>query len=326
LVLQRWPPIPFAPTLYPINNSDGDGSYLVDWSSASLANSYELQEDDNPGFSSPSIAYSGTSTSKSISGKPTGTYFYRVRGINSYGPGPWSNTQSVAVTVFCLRAQADTTILQGRPSTNFSGATDMWVGYDNCLNPPGETSRSLIGFDWSGIPSNLPISQAFLLVRHANYCDIGQRTHTVQVFRISSGWNSGLVNWNNQPSFAEPYGWNMVTSGDWGWYAFDVTALVRGWVQGYISNLGLMLRGPEASDTSGARLGFYTLNSAYDPVICISTSAATSLDNFVPPVMDGPEAGVTQAETSINGMLCDDCCQTEPNGQGYSEGRELSPR
>ena len=30
-VLKRWPPIPYAPTLHTIDNSDGDGYYTVTW-------------------------------------------------------------------------------------------------------------------------------------------------------------------------------------------------------------------------------------------------------------------------------------------------------
>jgi hypothetical protein len=36
--------------LDPIDNSDGDGSYTVSWSSVSGATEYILQEDDNAGM------------------------------------------------------------------------------------------------------------------------------------------------------------------------------------------------------------------------------------------------------------------------------------
>jgi hypothetical protein len=43
----------------------------------------------------------------------------------------------------------------------------------------------------------------------------------------------------------------------WGWYGFDVTDLVQGWVNGDYLNMGVVLRGPEDSET-GARLVFVT--------------------------------------------------------------------
>ena len=48
---------------------------------------------------------------------------------------------------------ADTTVLEGYPSVNLGNTSDMWAGYDVCLNPDGEIARSLIRFDISGLRS-----------------------------------------------------------------------------------------------------------------------------------------------------------------------------
>jgi hypothetical protein len=97
VVLKRWPPIPDVPVLNPISNADGDGSYTVSWSTAYLATTYVLEEDDNAAFSSPTQRYSGYSTSWSVTGKVPGTYYYRVKARNSWGDSGWSNIQSVGV-------------------------------------------------------------------------------------------------------------------------------------------------------------------------------------------------------------------------------------
>jgi len=88
-----------APVLDDISNPDGDGNYTVTWSSVHGAEYYSLQEDDEPSFASPTVVYSGTGTSKSISGRDVGTYYYRVRDSNSAGTSDWSNVKSVVVTV-----------------------------------------------------------------------------------------------------------------------------------------------------------------------------------------------------------------------------------
>ena len=94
-----FPFVPDPPVLNAIDNSDGDGNYTVSWSSPEGSDTYKLEEDDSADFSSPTTVYSGSSTSKAISGKPMGTYYYRVMGANPGASSDWSNVVSVKVTV-----------------------------------------------------------------------------------------------------------------------------------------------------------------------------------------------------------------------------------
>jgi hypothetical protein len=96
---RRWPPIPYAPTLNNISNDDENGDYVVSWSYGYTdppVTNYTLQEASDADFTDPT-EYSTSSTSYTFSDKDSGTYYYRVRGNNSYGPGEWSNTRSVSV-------------------------------------------------------------------------------------------------------------------------------------------------------------------------------------------------------------------------------------
>jgi uncharacterized delta-60 repeat protein len=99
LIMNNFPFIPDAPVLNAISNDDGDGNYTVSWSSSEGAETYTLQEDDNADFSTSTTVYSGPNTSATISDKDVGTYYYRVRGSNTYSSSSWSNTRSVIVTV-----------------------------------------------------------------------------------------------------------------------------------------------------------------------------------------------------------------------------------
>ncbi|MFO7742593.1 MAG: S8 family serine peptidase [Anaerolineae bacterium] len=92
------PPPPESPVLDAIDNTDGDGSYTVSWSSAEYATTYTLQEDDNGDFSSPTTVYEGADTTKTITGKDMGTYYYRVKARNVFAESAWSNVESVTVT------------------------------------------------------------------------------------------------------------------------------------------------------------------------------------------------------------------------------------
>ena len=89
--------VPGAPQLAPIDNPDGDGQYVADWSDVVGASSYSLQEDDGAAFDSPVTRYSGPSSQYPLRNQPEGTWYYRVRASNMVGAGPWSNIESVTV-------------------------------------------------------------------------------------------------------------------------------------------------------------------------------------------------------------------------------------
>lgn len=89
--------LPATPTLYPIENADEDGDYMVDWNTITDAVTYTLQVDDRANFSTPQIAYIGGNTQYNVTGQPAGIWFYRVRATNTYGDSTWGDTRSVCV-------------------------------------------------------------------------------------------------------------------------------------------------------------------------------------------------------------------------------------
>ncbi len=122
---------PSAPTLLPVANPDGDGTFLVDWSDVSSADSYTLQEDDNLGFASPSSLYGGVTSRFMVTDQVGGTWYYRVRASNDVGSSPWSNTRVVTV----------------RPATPTLGPVDNTSNGDeyevSWSSPPGATDYRL---------------------------------------------------------------------------------------------------------------------------------------------------------------------------------------
>jgi len=100
LIVNRWPPVPYAPSLAPIANSDNDGNYMVSWTEqpVRLANIYTVQESTALAFTT-GLRDVCTTTGQycAVSNQPPGTYYYRVRGQNTWGYGEWSNTQSVTI-------------------------------------------------------------------------------------------------------------------------------------------------------------------------------------------------------------------------------------
>lgn len=99
LVMKRWPPIPRAPVLRPIDNADQDNYYTVRWERVDLASTYILEEAMNASFSDAQVVFQGAILSWTVPGpgRTPATYYYRAKARNSWGDSPWSNVQMVAV-------------------------------------------------------------------------------------------------------------------------------------------------------------------------------------------------------------------------------------
>ena len=188
---------------------------------------------------------------------------------------------------------ADACVLQGYSSTNLGSTSDMWAGYDQCLDPDGQISRSLIKFDISGLPSNVDITAATLRVYLVNSCDYPDTSRRIRTYRIVSNWSEGDVTWNNKPSYGGAYGSKDILPTDWGWHSFDVTDLVKEWYAGTYTNYGVMLRGPETS--ADGRRGFSTREGSYTPYLVVHY-----VSNNPPNTPSNPSPADGATDVSIN--------------------------
>nr|QNO54848.1 hypothetical protein PAHOCELH_00009 [Methanosarcinales archaeon ANME-1 ERB7] len=148
---------PSPPTLNDPGTTDPDGSYTVSWSSVSGATSYTLEEDTSISFSSPTVVHSGAGTSKYITGKSGGTYYYHVKVCNACGCSGWSNVEDIEVeigTVITVDDSdgADYTMIQeavdnagsGYTIKVFSGNYSEHVVIDKSLKLIGENKDTTI--------------------------------------------------------------------------------------------------------------------------------------------------------------------------------------
>ena len=101
IIAKRWPPVPYPPTLTKPND-DGAGNYTLTWTpngnDAGLPpkTGYRFQEATDVAFTNLTINEIRSSP-QVFTNRNTGTYFYRVAGINSAGLGEWSNVVEVVV-------------------------------------------------------------------------------------------------------------------------------------------------------------------------------------------------------------------------------------
>lgn len=151
--------VPDAPVLSPINNSDGDDTYTVTWSTIPNVVSYTLQQSNAANFYAPITRYTGPDTQLPVTAQDVGTWYYRVRVTNAYGnSSAWSTIESVAVhpaapvpspitnptnadaytVAWAPVAGADRYILQQDITPGFMGPVTRYIGTDPAYGVTGQ--------------------------------------------------------------------------------------------------------------------------------------------------------------------------------------------
>ncbi len=92
--LSNVPSVPEKPDLvFPPNGSEGAEDQAFLWEPAARATSYQLQIDYDSLFANPLILDTTVTTSGCfVSGLPDTLIWWRVKGMNSFGSGPWSDS------------------------------------------------------------------------------------------------------------------------------------------------------------------------------------------------------------------------------------------
>ncbi len=90
---------PAAPTLAAVVPGTAADAYTLSWSSATGATGYRLEESSSATFASTINRYLGIGTTYTVTGQPSGRWYYRVEAYNQAGFSPPSNTRDITVTV-----------------------------------------------------------------------------------------------------------------------------------------------------------------------------------------------------------------------------------
>ena len=92
------------------------------------------------------------------------------------------------------------------------------------------------------------------------------------------------MTWNTHPAIGQSYGSSsIVANNSWHWVSFDVTGLVRAWVNGSQTNYGILIRGPEWSGSDSSWRSFGTREGGDDPYLSISYTGSGSTTPSQPP-------------------------------------------
>lgn len=99
--------------------SSSNGGHTISWGTAGgQVASYKLYEADNYNFSDQTLVYSGSSLSKSLSGRADGLRYYRVRACNASGCSGYRSGGNAVVVLNKPGTPGSMSI----PSTNYSGS------------------------------------------------------------------------------------------------------------------------------------------------------------------------------------------------------------
>lgn len=163
----------------------------------------------------------------------------------------------------------DADVYEPTPNTNSGNYLLLYVGYDS-----GKW-RSYLQFDVSPnpLPSDAIVTNAYLRL----YQYYSSDSLSIGVYQVTSNWSESSITWNTQPtssSVSEDYYSIGASSGTETWYVDD---LVMGWIDGSISNYGLLLKPTdEASNDQSA----YFYSSDYTSNI--SKCPKLEIDYYIP--------------------------------------------
>ncbi len=142
-------------------SSDTDGAFTIAWTSVASTTEYRLEQRKDGG--SWTQVYSGSGTSKAVSGLGNGTYDYRARACNAGGCGVYSATDSTVVLLAPASAPAVTT-----PSADNNGAyTLTWSSVATATEYRLEQRKD--GSSWSQIHAGAATSKSVSGLTNGSY-------------------------------------------------------------------------------------------------------------------------------------------------------------
>jgi len=202
--------------------------------------------------------------------------------------------QPVSAADAVITSSADMYILEDLPDTTTGFETSMYVR----AGMTGHIWRSLVMFDLSPIPSGSLINSAYLSLFYEGYSgnDPAGRTYTAN--RVTHSWVETVdgtkgTTWNeaNHDPLLHPGGCvDWANGGDWtgsgaassmvpsgtGWMTWDVTSIVKDWIEGGQPNYGFLIRDLSGEPGGSDAVASFRPREAYpSPVLEIDWSPWT---------------------------------------------------
>lgn len=150
-------------------------------------------------------------------------------------------------TIVIQPSAKDASLESGYPTTNTGGNTNLWIGRYFIGFSGNSVYRALIQFDVSSIPAGSTVTNAVLRL-YIGFTTNPGITAYITPYLVTGTWDENTVTWNTAPAVdTSVFGTISAVTGT-GWYEWNITNIVNGWVNGIYANNGVMLRTPETQN------------------------------------------------------------------------------
>ena len=161
-----------------------------------------------------------------------------------YRNPPLTYASTQYITLQPDAAGIDTGIESVFPTNNYA-----LLSYTGIGNSASTIVRTYIEFDLSSIPADVRITDADLKLYQYN--TIGPDNFIIGLHKVTSNWDESTITWNLQPtSSTDAEVTSNITVGTITWKSWDIDTLVQSWLDGDITNYGMVLKDTDESSVN----------------------------------------------------------------------------
>lgn len=164
-------------------------------------------------------------------------------------PMAWAADQNLTIQPD-TNTSKDAPVFQNHPDTNYNDnhlAVSQHIAYTQ--------ARSYLQFNLGSIPSGAVIIGARLGMWYS-YSDVGSTDASVGAYKVTGYWNASTITWTNQTTYATSAADTVTLPADptYDFIYWNILDLAKGWLNGSITNNGLVLASTDETSINGARI------------------------------------------------------------------------
>jgi len=162
----------------------------------------------------------------------------------------------------------DAFVVDSSAGTNYGNSTYLYVGYYSATSL---RYRAYLYFDVSSssLPSDAVVTSAYLKLHQFDFDGTGSLP--IGLYQVTENWTEGAITWNNQPGSSSDaeYTRNVFDSSGT-WRSWSIGDLLKGWLDGSITNYGILLKPVSEPATNGAWFVSSDSSTALRPQLLIN--------------------------------------------------------